>query len=88
MAPTCIMLQQNKKKDINAAKLEGIISKLGTLRNLREWISTKNYNNLARMMQPTCSIQGSLPSLCSILFTQLIVIITIILCSPTGVNLH
>ena len=35
-------------------------------------------------MQPTCSIQGSLASLCAILFTQLIVIITIILCSPTG----
>ena len=34
------------------------------------------------MMQPTCSIQGSLTSLCAILFTQLIVIITIILCSP------
>ena len=84
MAPTCIMLQQNKKRDINAAKLEGIVSKLGPLMKSSRMDFYKELQQLARMMQPTCSIQGSLASFCAILFTQLIVIITIILYSPTG----
>ena len=75
-----------QRSDINAAKLEGMIIKLGPpMKSSRmDFYKELQQYYLARMMQPTCSIQGSLASLCAILFTQLIVIITIILCSPTG----
>ena len=50
-----------QRRDINAAKLEGIISKLGPLAAVSfENGFLQNYNNLAKKMQPTSSIQDSL----------------------------
>ena len=76
------MLQQNKE-EIYAAKLEEIISKLGPLIKSSRMDFYKELQQFSKD-DATDMLQGSLASLCAILFTQLIVIITIILCSPTG----